>query len=158
RHLALLVQVPGVALEARVTAEKGSPLDAAEDAILAQRIAVARAWLADFAPDRYRVEVREDGLPAEADKLDAEQHAYLLALAEAAAAERPATGDAWQDLIFRTAQAAGVPSGWAFAALYTAFLGRANGPRAGWLLASLDAAFVNARLRDAGAPAAAVRP
>ncbi|MFI5255019.1 MAG: lysine--tRNA ligase, partial [Candidatus Limnocylindrales bacterium] len=125
RHLALLVQVPGVDLEARVTAEKGSPLDAAEDAILAQRIAVARAWLADFAPDRYRVEVREDGLPAEADKLDAEQHAYLLARAAAAAAERPATGDAWQDLIFRTAQAAGVPSGWAFAALYTAFLGRA---------------------------------
>ena len=37
----------------------------------------------------------------------------------------------------------------AFAALYLAFLGRINGPRAGWLLASLDRAFVIQRLRDA---------
>ena len=37
----------------------------------------------------------------------------------------------------------------AFGALYVAFLGRTNGPRAGWLLASLDAAFVIGRLREA---------
>ena len=58
-------------------------------------------------------------------------------------AEAPAAGDAWQDLIFRTAQAQGVSSGEAFAAIYAAFLGRANGPRAGWLLASLDPAFTD---------------
>jgi lysyl-tRNA synthetase class I len=39
----------------------------------------------------------------------------------------------------------------AFAALYLAFLGRPNGPRAGWLLASLDRDFVIERLRQAGA-------
>ncbi|MGH2407173.1 MAG: lysine--tRNA ligase [Candidatus Limnocylindrales bacterium] len=156
RHLALLVQVAGVDVGARMTVEKGAPLDAAEAAILAQRVDVARAWLAEFAPDRYRVQVHADGLPEAIVTLDAEQRAYLVALADAAAAERPSGGDAWQDLIFRTAQAAEVPSGWAFAALYIAFLGRANGPRAGWLLASLDDAFVVGRLRDAGATSAAV--
>ena len=39
----------------------------------------------------------------------------------------------------------------AFNALYLAFLGRPNGPRAGWLLASLEHDFVIGRLREAGA-------
>jgi lysyl-tRNA synthetase class I len=38
----------------------------------------------------------------------------------------------------------------AFKAIYAAFLGRANGPRAGWLLASLDLSFVVDRLIAAG--------
>jgi lysyl-tRNA synthetase class 1 len=155
RHLALLVQVPGVDVEGRMAIEKGSPLDETEQAILAQRVAVARAWLAEFAPERYRVEVRTDALPAEAATLDLEQRGYLLALADGATAERPVGGDAWQDLIFRTAGERAVPSGWAFAAVYVAFLGRANGPRAGWLLASLEPAFALERLREAGAAVAA---
>ena len=151
RHLALLIQVHGVDLETRMAAEKGGPLDDTELAVVSQRTAVARAWLAEFAPERYRVEVRYDGLPGEAATLDAEQRGFLVALADAAGAERPASGGAWQDLIFRTASAHSVPSGWAFSAIYLAFLGRASGPRAGWLLASLDAALVAARLREAGA-------
>jgi lysyl-tRNA synthetase class 1 len=49
-----------------------------------------------------------------------------------------------------------MPAGRAFDAIYRAFLGRPNGPRAGWLLASLDPEFVVKRLREAameGAPA-----
>ena len=42
-----------------------------------------------------------------------------------------------------------LPAGRAFGAIYLAFLGRTNGPRAGWLLASLDPAFVVDRLREA---------
>jgi len=37
----------------------------------------------------------------------------------------------------------------AFEAIYRAFLGRTNGPRAGWLLASLDPVFVRERAREA---------
>jgi len=40
-----------------------------------------------------------------------------------------------------------------FRALYLAFLGRPNGPRAGWLLAKLDAEFVLQRLREAASAA-----
>ena len=62
----------------------------------------------------------------------------------------PATGEAWQALIFDVSKSVGLPAAQAFGAIYRAFLGRANGPRAGWLLASLDRAFVIRRLREAG--------
>ena len=64
-------------------------------------------------------------------------------------ARRSTGGDAWQAAIFAAAIDAERAGGPAFAALYLAFLGRANGPRAGWLLASLDPAFVIGRLRQA---------
>jgi lysyl-tRNA synthetase class 1 len=152
RHLTLLVQVPGVDLEAGMAAEKGAPLDDGERAILMERAAVARAWLDGFAPQRYRVSVRDE-LPDEVVGLTEAQRLFLADLAGRSLEEGPSGGDAWQDLIFRSAQSRGVSSRDAFAAVYAAFLGRPNGPRAGWLLASLDGGFVLARLRDAAAAA-----
>ena len=67
----------------------------------------------------------------------------------------PTGGDAWQTAIFEAASGLGLPAGRAFAAVYLAFLGRVNGPRAGWLLASLDPAFVDDRLRAAATAAGA---
>src|SRR5690606_9592523 len=151
RHLALLVQVPGVDVEERMTAEKGAPLDARERAILEERMRVARAWLDAFAPDRYKVEVQAE-LPDGVSGLTEAQRIVLRTLAGEAEATRPASGAAWQDLIFGTTQTYGVSSGDAFAAIYLAFLGRPNGPRAGWLLASLEPGFVVQRLRDAAGP------
>ena len=46
----------------------------------------------------------------------------------------------------------GKPSQQAFAAIYLAFLGRPNGPKAGWLLTSLDPEFVCKRLDEVGRP------
>jgi lysyl-tRNA synthetase class 1 len=150
-HLALLVQIPGVDLAGRIEAEKGSDLTERERAILDERAAAARAWLETLAPDRVRIAVRHDGVPAETATLEPEQRAFLLGLADAVGAEGPRGGDAWQNAIFTAAESAGLPAGRAFAALYLAFLGRNNGPRAGWLLASLDPAFVIGRLREAAA-------
>ena len=156
-HLALLLQIPGVDIVARVEAEKGSPLTDRERAILDQRVASARAWLEGYAPERARLAVRHDALPEAAAALEADQRTFLGALVAAAAAATPSGGDAWQTAIFGAAAATDLPAGRAFAALYLAFLGRANGPRAGWLLASLDPAFVSGRLRDAAnAPAPSV--
>jgi lysyl-tRNA synthetase class 1 len=148
-HLALLVQVPNVDVRARVEAEKGEPLTEREAAILEERVRSARRWLETYAPERSRLTVRRDGLPPEAASLDAAQRAYLAALADAADRQRPAAGEAWQNTIFSTAGGLGVEAKAAFAALYLAFLGRPNGPRAGWLLASLEPDFVIGRLREA---------
>jgi len=147
-HLALLVQVPGVDVGARVEAEKGAPLDERESAILVERLAAAHGWLEAYAPERARIVVR-DALPPEAVALGEDQRVYLGALALAAERDAPSSGEAWQDRIFSTAAEAALPAGRAFGAIYLAFLGRTNGPRAGWLLASLDAAFVIRRLRQA---------
>ena len=153
-HLALLAQVPGVDLGARVEAEKGSALTDRERAILAERAAAAAAWLETYAPDRSRVAVRDD-VPEGVESLDDEQRAFLRGLSSVTVAEPPSGGDAWQNAIFAAAAAAGIAPSRAFAALYESFLGRSNGPRAGWLLASLDRDFVTQRL-DAAAGASTV--
>ena len=149
-HLALLLQIPGVDIPDRMVAEKGSPLTPLETSILAERTASARAWLDSYAPERARLVVRHDALPDEVAALEVAQRRYLAALAEAAAVQKPGSGDAWQALIFGVAAETELAPGRAFAALYASFLGRSNGPRAGWLLASLEPAFVLERLRAAG--------
>ncbi len=147
-HLALLLQIPGVDVAARVAAEKGSALTDRELAIFDERAAAARAWLDTYAPDRARLAVQAS-LPAEVAELDTDQRMFLAALGERAAATDLSGGDAWQAAIFAAAAAAGVPANRAFAAIYAAFLGRTNGPRAGWLLAGLEPTFVADRLREA---------
>ena len=154
-HLAMLAQVPGVDVPARVREEKGSDLDLRETGILDERLRSARAWLEAYAPDRARMTVRE-ALPAEAAALVDDQRAFLADLGQRAGAAAPRGGDAWQNLIFTTATDRELPPGRAFEALYLAFLGRPNGPRAGWLLASLDVAFVLERLGEAGGTPAGV--
>ena len=153
-HLALLAQVPNVDVASRVEAEKGSALSERETAILDERVGAARAWLEAYAPDRAVVAVRED-LPTDVlTALDDDQRRYLGALATTPIGA--ASGEEWQDRIFAVAGDTGLSNGRAFAALYAAFLGRANGPRAGWLLASLDPSFVQERLQRAAAVPAVV--
>jgi lysyl-tRNA synthetase class I len=88
--------VPGVDLVARVEAEKGSPLTVREREILDERIGAAKGWLEVYAPDRARIAVRRDALPAEAAALAPDQREFLAELASAAGRDEPADGDAWQ--------------------------------------------------------------
>jgi lysyl-tRNA synthetase class 1 len=157
-HLALLLQIPGVDVAARIGAEKGSPLTDRERGILDRRIASARAWLDGYAPDSARLVVQRDGLPDAAGSLTPEQRRFLAELSTAVGSGSPSGGDAWQTAIFASAATDDLPARRAFEAIYLAFLGRPNGPRAGWLLASLDQAFVRQRLDDAAGAIAAGAP
>jgi len=148
-HLALLLQVPGVDLRARIEAEKGEPLTEAEQAVLNERIGAARGWLETYAPERARIEVRRDALPDAASGLDDAQRRALGGLASALDESTAWDGEALQAAIFEAARTEALPAGRMFTALYLSFLGQPSGPRAGWLLASLPAAFVVERLRAA---------
>jgi lysyl-tRNA synthetase class 1 len=150
-HLALLLQVPGPDIMERLAAEKGSALTDDEKDVALQRVASAQKWLETLAPDSARLSVYYDTLPAAAGELAEGQQRYVAALADAAETTAPVGGEAWQSLIFDTARAMELKPGDAFGAIYRAFLGRSNGPRAGWLLASLAAPFVVTRLREAAA-------
>ncbi len=151
-HLATLIQIPGVDAVSSARAEKGEDLAPREQAILEERILAARAWLDAFAPDSAKIVV-QPALPEAAGELDATDRTFLgdlLVRAEDLAKRSlVADGEAWQGAIFESATAGGIKPGRAFRALYLAFLGRPNGPRAGWLLAKLEPAFVVARLREA---------
>jgi lysyl-tRNA synthetase class 1 len=154
-HLALLVQLPGIEVTERATAEKGSALTEREETILDRRSQSARAWLETYAPESARIEVQRDAVPSAVGELTPDQRAYCAALAGTLAAltDTEWVGEGLQSAIFAAAGERGIASGQAFAALYAAFLGRPSGPRAGWLLASLDQPFVVERLRQAGATA-----
>jgi lysyl-tRNA synthetase class 1 len=157
-HLAMLAQIPGVDVAERAAAEKGSALTPREAAILEEREAAARGWLAVYAPDRAVIRIHDE-LPAAVAELDDAQRAFLTALADDRDGTPPAAGDEWQAAIFAVAARVGLPGGRAFDAIYRAFLGRPNGPRAGWLLASLSPGFVVGRLREAaGSPGATAGP
>ena len=147
-HLALLLQVPGPDVLERLEAEKGTPLDDAEQAIAVERIRAAEAWLESFAPPESRVQIQYDTVPASVAELTDAQRSYAAALADSIAAQDPAGGEAWQALIFDVTKLLDIKAGEGFGAIYRAFLDRPNGPRAGWLLASLDKAFVIRRLRE----------
>jgi len=162
-HLATLIQVPGVDVASTAAEEKGAALDQVEQAALEARIVAAKRWLETFAPEEAKLVVQPT-LPDEAATLDDMDRAFLAALSERAKelASDPgglagpavaADGEAWQAAIFETATERGLKAGRAFRALYLAFLGRPNGPRAGLLLAKLDSEFVIQRLREAAAAA-----
>jgi lysyl-tRNA synthetase class 1 len=150
-HLALLLQVPGPDIMERLAAEKGSALDESEQDVALERIASAEKWLETLAPETAKLSVDYESLPVAANEVGEPQRRYLGALADSAEQQSPVGGEAWQSLIFDTARALELKPGEAFAAIYRAFLGRPNGPRAGWLLASLPAPFVVRRLREAAA-------
>jgi lysyl-tRNA synthetase, class I len=148
-HLALLEQIPGVDVNERVTTEKGSPLSEREEAIVDERRHAARAWLAAYAPEAARLSVQQDP-PSAIGELDETQRSYLGSLADRLEDAGSAwSGEAVQAAIFGLAKEQGLPAGRGFAAVYLAFLGRTNGPRAGWLLAALERPFVVDRLRQA---------
>jgi lysyl-tRNA synthetase class 1 len=155
-HLATLVQIPGVDVQGSAASEKGEPLDEAEAAALEARVAAARGWLDNYAPEDARIAVQPT-LPEAAASLEPLDRQFLGALVERAveltSGPINADGEAWQAAIFETATDGGLKAGRAFRALYLAFLGRPNGPRAGWLLAKLDGKFVVERLREAATPA-----
>jgi lysyl-tRNA synthetase class 1 len=147
-HVATLIQIKPVDPEL-FAAEKGSLLTSRETEILAERVTAARRWLDAYAPESARIAVWTDALPPTVAELAADQRDYLGALAAAVEARPPDGGTAWQATIFAVAADCGLPNGRAFAAIYAAFLGRPNGPRAGWLLAGLERGFVIERLRAA---------
>ena len=98
RHLAMLIQIPGVDVVGRVEAEKGSALTDRERAILDERRAVAaRAWLETYAPESARLTDPARRGPARRPPSSTRTSARSsAALAERAEREEPASGDAWQ--------------------------------------------------------------
>jgi lysyl-tRNA synthetase, class I len=150
--VAQLMQIPSVDVTDAVEREKGAPLTEADRAELARRIEDAGRWLASYAPESAKFEVRA-ALPDGAAHLSPPQRQYLARVADAMAA-RAWTGEELHAQLHALKQEMGLGPREAFGAIYEALLGKESGPQAGWLLASLDPAFVQARLREAARNAA----
>ncbi len=150
--VANLMQLPQVNLERAVARDKGAPLTDADRTELELRAADARRWLASYAPDSVKFEVRTR-LPETVAALSPAQRAYLARVAEALGG-RSWNGEELHAYLHGLKDELGLSPREAFGAIYQAFLGKDSGPQAGWMLAALDAQFVLGRLREAARDAA----
>jgi len=143
------LQIPSVEAYREAAERKGAPLTAAERVDLEHRMSLAKQWLNRWAPDSAKFSV----LPKMPDvALSAAQRGYLAAVRELVGKIRD--GEEMQNELYEVAKRVGLlqdnkPSRDAFAAIYLAFLGKPNGPKAGWLIATLDPEFVRRRLDEA---------
>ena len=151
-HLALLVQVPGVDVAARVAAEKGSALTERETAILDERIDAAQAWLDDLRPGDGADRGPAGACRRPPGSSTDDMRGYLRAVAIAAetlppypggdGVAEPPSSRRQSDWACRPIAGRSRPSTSRSSAA-------TNGPRAGWLLAILDQEFVVRRLLEA---------
>jgi lysyl-tRNA synthetase class 1 len=147
KHLVVVAQAarfdPGRIVEIlRRTGYPGLSLEAVE-----ARLPFARRWLAAFAPDDLRFEVR-DALPPEAASLSPAQRAFLGRLADALRPDQD--GEAIHALVYSLAKdVPGAKPAELFQAIYLALLGKPRGPRAGWFVSVLGPEFCAARFREA---------
>nr|VFK03215.1 MAG: lysyl-tRNA synthetase, class I [Candidatus Kentron sp. H]VFK03861.1 MAG: lysyl-tRNA synthetase, class I [Candidatus Kentron sp. H]VFK06404.1 MAG: lysyl-tRNA synthetase, class I [Candidatus Kentron sp. H] len=142
-----LLQIPHVDLHDTVRSRMGRTLTEVENHYLAARIAAARYWLANIAPEEDKFEIRET-LPAIAGRNASAQQHFIASLRD-----RLSSAEWREDLlqtdIFDAARLTPLPAKQAFEAIYRLFLGKESGPRAGALLSYLDRAFVIERLETA---------
>ena len=150
--VAQLMQIPSVDVVEAVERDKGAPLTEADRAELARRVEDARRWLAAYAPEQAKFEIRRV-LPEGAATLSPTQRQYLARVADTLAA-RPWTGEELHAHLHALKTELGLGPREAFGAIYQSLLGKDSGPQAGWLLAALDTRFVQARLREAARDAA----
>lgn len=144
------LQIPSIDPVVEAKKRKGAPLDDAESRHLDRRLELARIWLERWAPDEAKFGISESLPPL---SLTEPQRTYLRAAAQVVGTITDP--EAMQTELYETAKRVGLvtPEGKvsrdAFGALYSAFIGKPNGPRAGWLLTALDPEFVRKRLEEA---------
>ena len=146
-HLVTVAQTVGEDVQtAAEMLRRGGYEEAVQDIEkLGQDLRYAHNWAEEWAPEQYRFGVRRE-VPAEVAEIDDEGRRYLREVARKLSEEM--LGDEAQNLLYSTAVELGVKPKKAFAAIYTALLGKKSGPKAGPFVASLDAEFVRTRFVD----------
>jgi len=102
-------------------------------------------WLDRYAPAYVKFQVQET-LPSAVNNLSTEERWALGILAERIENK---TAAEIHDQVYAVAKELGLDSKKFFQAVYLAFLGDRQGPKAGWFLASLERDFVVTRLKEA---------
>lgn len=146
-HLVTVAQTVGEDVErAAEMLGRGGYEEAVRDTEgLRQDLWYAHNWAERWAPEQYRFGVRRE-VPSEAVEIDEEGRRYLRLISEKLSDGMG--GEEAQNLLYSTAVDLGVKPKKAFAAIYTALLGRKSGPKAGPFVAGLDAGFVQKRFAD----------
>ncbi len=145
-QLAFAVQMPHIDLYKAAEELKGSALTDADKAELDERARYAKNWLTSYAPEKYRFALQET-LPEAASSLSTLQKQALTRIKELL--EKSTSPEDLHTGIHALKDELSIPAGELFSAIYLAFLGKKEGPKAGWFLATLDKTFALTRLEEA---------
>lgn len=148
--IANFLQMPRADIFSYARDEKQSGLSESEKAEIENRIAVAKKWLANYAPGSVKFAIAET-LPDVAKTLSDDQKTFLKKIAEVISSNNShdkITGEDLHKAIHDIKNEMQIDPKEAFSAIYLTFLGKDSGPQAGWLLASLDRDFVVKRLKE----------
>ncbi|MEW5807617.1 MAG: lysine--tRNA ligase [Acidobacteriota bacterium] len=147
RHIVVVAQIANFDIDNAIEILRRSGYLQVDREELERRMIYAKRWLAEFAPEEVKFEVRER-TPEEAGSLSESQKRFLRILAERIGDRR--SGEEIHQLIYSIAEEIeGVEPYGLFEAIYLSILGKERGPRAGWFLAFLDRQFVINRFQDA---------
>jgi lysyl-tRNA synthetase class 1 len=139
--VAYLIQMTHIDIYDMAEKEKGQPLTADERQELASRIEYAKKWLATYAPEGFKIEVRSE-IPLEVENLSTKQKKFLHMLATILKTGDFEEGHIIHKKIHDLKQDMGLQPNEAFQAIYLAIYGKSSGPQAGWLLKALGYDFV----------------
>jgi len=145
RDIANYIQHPKVSIADKFRQLKGEQLTGEEIEILSEREKYARIWIQKYAPDEYRLHMTQK-LPQEVKNLTDLQQKYLTKIIDLLD-EKDA--EKLQFHLYNLAKEMKLPSTEAFAAIYTAFLGKTHGPKAAWFLLQYPKKQVIKRLTKA---------
>jgi len=141
------VQIAGGDQKMLMEVLKRSGYDTSERDRILSRAANVRAWLDRYAPPFVKFQL-QDALPAKIKNVEPGLREALGALAERIEGK---TAEEIHNEVYAVAEERGIEAKMLFSAIYVAFLGQKQGPKAGWFLASLDKKFVRERLLAASA-------
>jgi len=119
--------------------------DTSDEEAIFSRAKNAQVWLERYAPPYVKFQVQEK-VPAQVNNLNPQLRECLGTLAERIEGK---DGEVIHNEVYTVAEENDINSKKLFQAIYTAFLGQKQGPKAGWFLASLEPEFVRERLIEA---------
>jgi lysyl-tRNA synthetase class 1 len=146
KHLVNIVQIAGGDDEEALRIIERGGYAVPDRAVLLRRLAYARRWLAEYAPEDMRFS-KAACLPERARVADPAVKAAFLEIA--AGFTEGMDGEAVHTLVYAAKERHGLEPTVLFRALYLALIDKERGPRAGWFLSILGRDFVAARLREA---------
>lgn len=147
-QIAFLVQMPHMDIEEMVEEMKGDKLDSKDKEEIKIRSKYAKKWLETYAPQDYKYELQEKGIPENAKKLSDDQKKALGLVLKYVKSQKDLDGQELHTKLHDIKNETGINPRELFSAIYLSFLGKDHGPKAGWFLSVLDRKFLENRLGE----------
>ena len=144
RDVANYIEIGEKDLSKKFTEVKRSNLIKEELEILKQREKYAKYWLENYAPEDFKVEMKEKTPDI---KLDQEQKEFLEGVVGLLKVET--NEEKLQKDLYELAKSSGIDIKKAFSSIYLVFIGKEYGPRAGHFLLQYPKAKVVERIEEA---------